>query len=120
MVRQRVERVRNPACRERLTAEVARQHEREDAGDVGLVRDRDQVEEQGCVLLECVGYPCGGGRNIELSIAVLLAPLNTSLDFPDVVEIVAETDPIPGTEPLSQARGTVGDGIENAAIFLNT
>src|SRR5262245_43977751 len=98
MVRQRVERVRNAACWERLTAEVARQHEREYAGDVGLIRDGNQIEEQGCMLLECVGYACGGGRNIELSVAVLLAALDASLDFPDVVEIVAETDAIPGTE----------------------
>src|SRR4029453_16056466 len=102
MVRQRVERIRNAACRKRLTAEVARQHEREYAGNVGLIRDRDQVEEQGCMLLECVRYPCGGGRNIELSLAVLLAALDASLDFPDVVEIVAETDAIPGPEPLPQ------------------
>ena len=70
------------------------------------------------MLLECVRYPCGGGRNIELSLAVLLAALDASLDFPDVVEIVAETDAIPGTEPPLQARGTVGDGIENAPVFL--
>src|SRR4029453_15366354 len=87
MVRQRVERVRNAACRERLTAEVARQHEREYAGDVGLIRDRDQVEEQGCMLLECVGYPCGRGRNIELSGALLPAALDAALDFPGVLRV---------------------------------
>src|SRR5262249_56015994 len=92
-----MERVRNAACREGLTAEVARQHEREYAGDVGLVRDRDQVEEQGCMLLECVRYPCGGSRNIELSISVLFAALDASLDFPDVVDIVAQTAQIPAS-----------------------
>ena len=65
-MRRRVERFRDAEHRERPVAHFARHHERGDAGDVGLERDRHQVEHQLGVLLVIVRNAAGRRRHVEM------------------------------------------------------
>ncbi len=70
------------------------------------------------MILEGLGNPHRGFRNVQLVGGLLRRLLDAALDFADVVEIFAQADAVAGIELALQPRHLVGDGIENAAVLL--
>src|ERR1700674_1806717 len=88
--------------RVRTLTELARHHEREDAREIGLQRDRDQVEHQRDMLVERLWNTHGGVRCRDLAGIVCLRTLDPPLDLANVVQVFAEAVTIGRTESQLQ------------------
>ena len=88
-MRDRVVLLGDADLRIRPLTELARQHEREHARDVGLIGHRQQVVHQPDVLLERVGH---ADRRVERHVArgVRFGALDASLDLTQIVEILRQ------------------------------
>ena len=95
----------------------ARHHQRADARDVGLERERLQVEHQLDVFLERLGHAhrLFGHREIAVGRLGFQDPL---LDVADRVEILTQLHAVARAEPPAQAGNLLCEGVEDAAIFL--
>ena len=76
--------------REGALAEVARQHERRDARDFGLVGQHLQIEHQLGVFVEGFGDADGGVGHFDLRRYLLFGALDAAFDFADVVQVFAD------------------------------
>ena len=86
-------------------ADLARHHEREDAREIGLEGQRQQIEHQPDVLLERLGHADRRvTRRRQLGLGLLLGRLDPPLDFADVIEILAEPGAIARAEAALRDR----------------
>ena len=74
----------------RPLTQFASEHEREDTRQVGLIRDRQQIEQQLDVLLERLGHAHRRIRHVEQRFRLLLGALNAPLDLANVIEVLVE------------------------------
>ena len=102
MMRRRMERLGDAEHRERAVADFPGHHERRDARDVGLKRDRHQVEHQFRVFDEVVGNAARRHRDLEILTRPFLGELDAPFDFTHGVEILGHSIPIAGTQPALQ------------------
>ena len=87
-------------------AQLARQHEGEDARHVGLIGDGQQVEHQPHVLFERVGH---ANRRVHLHVDAILrlGALDTPLDLAEVVQVVADAATIAHAQAALQLTASV-------------
>ena len=117
VVRQPVVGIGHAQVRIGPAAQLAAQHEREHARDVGLPRQRDQVEHQPDVVLEVVGDADGPGQRRQFGVGALgLGQGNAPFEGPDGVEILIEPGPVAVADGALEAGQIVGDRIEDAAV----
>ena len=99
-------------------AELARQHEADNAGDVALEGDGPQVEQQRGVIGEGIGDAHGGfGRAVAGGFAVLLFGLgDAAFDFAHVLEVIVDAGFVFRVHALGQIFHAGGDAVENAEV----
>ena len=103
----------------RPPADLPRHHVGADPGQVGLVREQQQVAHQPGVLAVGGG---NAGRLIDLgqlSAALLLGLLNPALDVADGFQILVHADLVAGAESALQRADLVGHRVENAAVLAD-
>ena len=118
MVRQRVVRVGNPDLRIGGAALLAADHVGEDAGDVGLPGEDEEVVHQPRMVLERDGNAGRLVQQRQLAVGLPLGDLDAALDLPDRVEIVAELAAVLAVEPALQAGDLLHHRVEDAALLL--
>ena len=120
VVRHRMVRVGHADLGIALGALLAADQIREHAGDVGLERQRLEVEHEAGVLGERIRNAHGTGEALgEVAfVGLRLDPLNPAFDLADRVEILADAAPVAGPEPPLEPRHVLADRVENAAVFL--
>ena len=117
VVRQPVMGVGHPEVRIGAPAQLAAEHEGEDAGDVGLPREGDQVVHQPDVVLEVVGNADGAGQGRQLRVGALrLRQGDAALEGADGVEVLIEPGPVALPDGALEVREVVGDRVEDAAV----
>src|SRR5437773_9946095 len=109
---------RGSNLRIRAAAEFAAHHERDDAREIALIGQHLQIEHQPGVLLERRRHARWLIEGGQLARALLLGPLNTSLDVPNGVEILGELGSILRADRPRETRDLAADGIEEAAVLL--
>ncbi len=117
MVRDRMVRVRHADLWIRHAAELAPEHERDHARQVGLIREDLQVAHQPHVLIVGGG---NAGRMIDAGqflAALLLGFLNPPFDVANRVEILDQLHAVALPERALQARDFVANGVEQAAVL---
>ena len=95
-------------------AGVAAHHEREDARDVGLVGQRQQIEQQHHVLFERFGNADRRVGHAQFGRGLLLGPLDPLLDLPDVLEVIAE--PVRSRAPSPPSRSATSSLTESRML----
>ncbi|HIC53184.1 MAG TPA: hypothetical protein EYO97_05075, partial [Gemmatimonadetes bacterium] len=114
---QPVVRVWHPQVRVGSSTQLATEHEGEDAGDVGLIGEREQVEHQLDVLLVGVGHADRTSQLGKLGVGTLgLSQLDPALERADRVEILGDSRAIARTDVALEIGEVVGHRIENAAV----
>ena len=116
VMRGHVPRVADSDVRERPLAAFARHHEREDVRELRLESDGDQVGHQRAVRFEGVG---DAERLDHRHVGALLrlAPLNSALDLPHVVQVIGDPRAVARTEARLQRAHLVQDAVEDASIL---
>ena len=74
--------------------ELAAEHEREDAGEVGLIGDEQQVEQELHMFFEGLRHTDGSVWHVRDRCCLPFRPLDTSFDLADVIEVLVEPRPI--------------------------
>jgi len=102
-------------------AQLARHHERENAGEVRLISER----RAGRTLASHVrrtspAPPTGASGNREAGRRLLLRPVDAPLDLTNVIEVLTESGPVAGTEAVLEMAHALRDGIENAGVLFHT
>ena len=100
-------------------AQLAVGHERDDARQVGLVGDGQQVVHQRHVFFERLrnaDWQCR--REARLRAVVRLGPLDSAFDLADVVEILVEPRAIARAELALQLAGLLVIDVEDAQVAL--
>ena len=100
MVRQRMVRVRDADLRIRAAADFAREHEGADAGQVGLVGQRQQVHHQLGVLAVVARHADRLIDDRQLPGALLLGHLDAPLGVADRLEVLVELHLVARTDGL--------------------
>src|SRR5262245_49646941 len=77
----------HPDIRIRSLAQLTSHHEGEDARQIRLVRQSQQVEEYPDVVFELVRHAHRGIGDFQRRVGLPLSPLNPSFDFADVVDV---------------------------------
>ena len=85
-----------------------------DAGEVGLVRECDQVEHQLHLLAEVFLFPDGSIGNLERRHILCRRHLRAPLDLANAFEIAVQHGAVAASEPALQLLGVVQDQIEDA------
>ena len=119
VVRDRMVRIGHADLRERHAAELAAQHERNDARQVRLVRQHLQVAHQLHMIVEAVGH---AGRMVDdrqLARALFFGAGNPALDVTDRVEIFHELHAVAGANRSAQALRFRDHRVEHAAILAD-
>jgi hypothetical protein len=114
VVRQRVERIADPALGVDLAAQLLAHQEGRHAGDLRLPRQHLQVVHQRDVLLDVLRHAGGRRRDVEIVGQLLAGLLDTPFDFADVLEILVEPGPVVRRQLLLQRRGFAQHRIEQA------
>ena len=100
-------------------AQLARELERHDAGDVALERQHLQVEHQPRVVGERVGH---AHRAVEVGEQVVagrrLRPLNLPLHLADAVEILLDPGPVGRPDRALEPRDVLAERVEEAGPAL--
>ena len=117
VVRRVVVRLAHAEARIRALARLAPRHEREHAREIGLIRDRQQVEHHGHVLFERLRN-ADRRRERKLRRVARLGALDTPLDLAHVLEVVVEPPLVRRAHDTLQRTGLLDDGIENAAVLV--
>src|SRR5262249_40302044 len=99
--------------------DLARDHERNDSRNVGLVREYEQVVHQLQVILVRIRNSRRSRRHCDVGVGLfdsrLLYP---ALDLPNAFEVVAHSVPVMGTEFLLQISGLLRKRVEDTAVLL--
>ena len=102
----------------RPVADLARDHERHDARDIGLVGQRHQVVHQLDVLLVVERHTRRTRRQLQILVALaLLGALNPPLNLAHVLEILRHHLAVGRAELQLQAGDVPGDRVEDAACL---
>ena len=108
--------VRNPDLREGPGTGLASQHQRPDAGDVGLPGEGQQIEHQRGVLLEVLGDVDGAVGQVDLGpIVPRLGASDALLEVAHRVEILAQLVAVGRPQGALEAQRLLGHRVENAA-----
>src|SRR5262249_44410701 len=119
LVRQRMVPAGRADFRIRAAAELAADHEGDDARQVALISEYLQVEHQSRMLLE---RSRNAGRLIEhrqLPRTLRFSVLDTSFDIADCFDVLVQFRAVARAESLPQRRDLVADRIENAPVSLH-
>ena len=101
-------------------ADLARHHERDDPGHVGLQREHLQVEHQPRMLGERIRDAAGGpGQLGQLDVALRLGELNAPLDVTDRVEVLVHLVAVGRGQGVPEAVDLVHQRVENAAVLAD-
>ena len=122
VVRHRVVGVGHPHLGVALRGLLAPDQVREHAGDVGLERERLEVEHQAGVLGERVGN-AHRPREVLGQVAVAglrLDPLDAALDLAHRVEVLARPPPVAGPEALLEPGHVLAHRVEDAAVLAQS
>ncbi len=113
-----VERIADIRFGEHRRAQLAREHERGDPGDLRLERDHLQVHQQLQMLLERRRHTGGQFRNGQIVWHALFSALNPPLDLAHVIEILRQAATIIRRQIFLQRRHLPHHRVEEAARLL--
>ena len=101
-------------------AQLARHLGAADPRDIGLIRQYQQVEQQGDVIVVFLGYT-GRLRHRRQRVAGVapFGPLNPPLDLPHRVQILLDRAPVTQPQPPLDPADALGHRIEDAAVGLH-
>ena len=105
---------------ERPAADFFAEHERADACQVGLIGQRQQVEHQPAVLLECVWNADWLFHDRHLAVTLLLGFLDTPLDVSDRIEILRELVLVASPKRSPEPVRFTGHKVEDAPVLADT
>src|SRR4029077_12190338 len=99
-------------------AAFAAQHDRCDAGQIGLECDDLEVKHQLGVILKRIWNSDRAPQYWKFESGALgLGELDAALDIANGFQVIVELAPVARSESRLHARDFVGDGVQNAAIF---
>ena len=117
-MRQVVKRVADIRLGEDGAAQLAGEHQRGDAGDLGLEREDLQIHQQLQVLLERRRHARRHFRQRQVIGNRGLRALNPPLDLPHVVEELAQADAVRRRQILLEPRNLIHHRIQDASRLL--
>src|SRR5262249_31076781 len=118
VVRDRVVRIRYADLGIRPARDLTPDHERDDAREIGFVRQRLQVEHELGVLADRVRNPRWLIDNRKSPRALRLGLLNSPFDIPDGLQILCELRPITWSQSSLQIAHAFDNRVEEAAVLL--
>ena len=89
------------------------------AGKVGLIREREQVEQQFYLFVEVVELAHRRSRNFEVAQILRGRQVHAPFNFTHCVEIAFENDAVGSTQRTFQCFGAGGDQIKKAGLLLD-
>src|SRR5690606_13940557 len=119
MMREIVERIVDTALGINTVADLACDHQRSDARDLGLPGEGQQIEHQFRMRDEAGRYADGLARHVEIPDRRFARQLQAALDLADVFEIALETGAVRRSQPALQRGRVVDDGIEQALLQVH-
>ena len=109
-------RIGHPGFRIGPRAQLRRQHERDDARQIGLQREHLQIEHDSRVRFEAVGRAGRLLHDRQLARALFLGALNTALDVANRFDVLRQLLPVARSEVALQPRQLAGHRIQDASI----
>ena len=120
VMRHRVVRLGDAQVGIRDHAGVLRQHEAQDARDVGLVGQRRQLEHQACMLFPRLGNAERRVHLLQRALALLLRRLDAALYLANVVQVLVQPAHVSSAEPVLEVLHVVGQRIQDALVGLHS